>query len=256
MTPHDWYAEHRAAFVARALDAREERLFADHLGRCDECTREVTRLERELGWLPMGVTPAPPRPGLTHQLAEGVLRRRSAWRRLAPTAAAAAIAAAALGFGVHERQRGDTLAAELGRREAQLAAADSERSGQLASLAALEDTLSVMRQAQHVVQQDIAMNGHHGRLLIFQDAASHRWNVVMHGLPPAPAGEVYQFWFITGSGMVRSAELRSGGSGAALAMVSMPKVPGPVMGAALSVEPAVSRSVDQPTGPMLAHIEF
>ena len=45
MTPHDWYIENRIAYVARALEPSEERLFADHLSRCEECSREVARLE-------------------------------------------------------------------------------------------------------------------------------------------------------------------------------------------------------------------
>ena len=57
MTPHDWYVENRVAFVARALEASEERLFSDHLPRCEECRREVARLERDLGALPMAATP-------------------------------------------------------------------------------------------------------------------------------------------------------------------------------------------------------
>ena len=52
MTAHAWYIENRAAFVARSLERGEERTFRDHLVRCDECTREVARLERELGWTP------------------------------------------------------------------------------------------------------------------------------------------------------------------------------------------------------------
>ena len=63
MTAHDWYIENRAGFVARSLERGEERTFRDHLVRCDECTREVARMERDLGWLPMGVAPVA-RPGL------------------------------------------------------------------------------------------------------------------------------------------------------------------------------------------------
>lgn len=241
MTPHDWYVENREAYVARALELREERLFADHLPRCAECTGAVARLERELGWLGMGAAPVAPRPGLTRELAERVLRPRSAWRRLVPLAAAAVIAAMALGYGAGERRRSTELAG-------QLAAVQH-------TLAAVQDTLSVMRDAQHVVQRDIAMDGHRGGLLIFQDPTSHRWNVVMHGLPPAPPGEVYQFWFITENGMVRSVELKADNERPAFATVAMPKVPGAVMGAALTVEP-VSNETAAPRGRELAHVEF
>jgi hypothetical protein len=147
----------------------------------------------------------------------------------------------AVGFGVGERHRSTDLASRL---------AATQR-----TLAAVQDTLSVTRDAQHVVQREIDMDGHRGGLLIFQDPSSHRWNVVMHGLPPAPPGRVYQFWFITENGMVRSVELKTDNERPAFATVAMPKVPGAVMGAALTVEP-VSNETAAPRGRELAHVEF
>jgi hypothetical protein len=241
MTPHDWYVEHRAAWIARALETKEERLFADHLRRCAECRTEVATLERELGWLPMGAPPAVPRPGLTREIADRVLRRPSAWRRYGPGLAAAATMLLALGLGVRERRQRTELEAVL---------ADRER-----RLAAVEDTLSVMRSAGRVVVHDIAMDGHRGGLLIFQDERSHRWNVVVHGLPAAPAGSVYQFWFVTESGMVKSVSLPMDGSRPAFATVSMPDTPAPVMGAALTVEPMPATSAE-PRGREIAHVNF
>lgn len=241
MTPHDWYVEHRAAWVAGALEPKEERLFADHLPRCEECRREIARLERQLAWLPMAAAPAPPRPGLTRQIADRVLGRRTAWRRYGPALAAAATVALATATGVIEHRR---------RAEVELLLAGRDR-----RLAALEDTLSVMRSAARVVHHEIAMDGRRGGLLIFQDETSHRWNVVVHGLPAAPPGSVYCFWFVTKSGMVRSVDLRLDEGRPAFATVSMPSTPAPVMGAALTVEPMLARS-DQPKGREIAHVDF
>ncbi|HEX2450059.1 MAG TPA: anti-sigma factor [Gemmatimonadales bacterium] len=241
MTPHDWYVEHRAAWVAGALEPKEERLFADHLRRCEECRSEIAEMERDLSWLPMGATPAVPRPGLTHEIADRVLRRRSAWRRYVPALAAAAAIAVAVGLGMTEHRR---------RTEVETLLADRDH-----RLAALEDTLSVMRSAVRVVQHDISMDGYRGGLLIFQDETSHRWNVVVHGLPAAPAGSVYQFWFVTESGMVKSVELPISGSRPAFATVSMPPKATTIMGAALTVEPMLASS-DQPKGPEIAHVNF
>jgi hypothetical protein len=92
-------------------------------------------------------------------------------------------------------------------------------------------------------------------MLIFQDAASHRWCVIVHGLPPAPAGSKYQFWFITESGMVRSVEVNADPRRPAIMTLPMPGVPAPVMGAALTMEPALNRS-DEPEGVTLAHLVF
>jgi len=99
------------------------------------------------------------------------------------------------------------------------------------------------------------MDGHQGGLLIFRDATTHRWGVFVHGLPPAPADSVYQFWFITDSGMVRSVEVHADMKKPAYMTLPMPRPGEPVMGAALTVEPVVNRS-SEPKGLMLAHLVF
>jgi negative regulator of sigma E activity len=241
VTAHDWYVENRAAFLARTLEPGEERTFRDHLVRCDECARELARLERELAWLPMGVAPAAPAPGLARRLAGEILDRPSRWRRRLPLAAAAAVALVAAGMALSGRSERRDLRTLLAARENQLAA--------------LQDTLSVLRRAHQVLQTRISMDGHQGGLLIFQDAVSHRWCVIVHGLPPAPAGSVYQFWFITETGMVRSAEVNADTQRPAFMTLPMPGVAAPVMGAALTVEPVVNRS-SEPEGVTLAHLVF
>lgn len=99
------------------------------------------------------------------------------------------------------------------------------------------------------------MDGRQGGLLIFQEPVSHRWCVIVHGLPPAPPGSVYQFWFITETGMVRSVEVDAETARPAFLTLPMPPVASPVMGAALTVESAVNRS-PEPQGPELAHVTF
>lgn len=241
MSTHDWYAENRAAFVSRSLEPDDERTFREHLPRCEECLREVARLERDLAWLPMGVTPVAPRPGFTRRIVASILDRPSRWRTAVPLAAAAVaiLAAGVVGWQAREDRR---------QLESRLAAREDR-------LMALEDTLSILRQTREVSQTRIAMDGHEGGLLIFQDKVSHRWFVVVHGLPRAPAGSVYQFWFITTSGMVRSVEVNADPTRPAYLTVGMPPVPAPVMGAALTVEPMVNRSAE-PRGPELAHVTF
>jgi anti-sigma-K factor RskA len=241
MKAHDWYVENRSAFVARSLERADERTFIEHLVRCEECTREVARLERDLAWLPMGVTPFAPPPGLPRRIAGRILDRPSPWRRAVPYGLAAAMALLAVGVGARGR-------ADRSRLEAQLTARDQR-------LVALQDTLSIVQRAQQILQAKISMNGHDGGLVIFQEPISHRWCVVVHGLPPAPSGNVYQFWFITTSGMVRSVEVRGDPERPAVMTLGMPPVAAPVMGAALTVETAVNRSTE-PRGPMLAHVTF
>jgi hypothetical protein len=241
MKAHDWYVENRSAFVARSLDRAEERTFIDHLVRCEECTHEVARLERDLAWLPMGITPIAPAPGMPRRIAGRILDRPSPWRLIVPYGLAAAIALLAIGVEARGRAERSRLQAEVAIREQRLSA--------------LRDTLSIFQGAQQILQAKISMNGHDGGLVIFQEPISHRWYVVVHGLPPAPSGNVYQFWFITTSGMVRSVEIRGDPERPAFMTLGMPPVPAPVKGAALTVEPAVNRSTE-PRGPMLAHVTF
>lgn len=240
MNPHEWYVENRAAFVARSLERDDERVYRDHLAQCEECAAEVKKLEGDLAWLPMGVTPVAPDPGLPRRMAGAILDRPTGWRRRMPYALAAALLLA-VGLGMRDR-------AEVGRLRSLLADTQGR-------MMALEDTASVLRSAHQVAQIPISMEGHHGGLLIFRDATSHRWCVIVHGLPPAPSGNVYQFWFITETGMVRSVEVNADTLRPAILTLPMPLVPAPVMGAALTVESAVSRS-SEPQGPQLAHVTF
>ncbi len=240
MSAHEWFIEHRTAWVTRTLEPAEARSFAQHLAGCEECRAAVALLERELAWLPMGTRPAAVRPGLARRIYDDALesRRKRLVRRAAPWAMAASLLFAVAVWGASRRQV-DRLAGELRARDT--------------ALAALSDTLSVMRQATRVLQASITMDGHQGGIMIFADTMSHRWNVVVHGLPPAPAGEMYQFWFVAADGMVRSAQLDLRSSHSAFFTVGMPQTGGKVMGAALTVEPVSAGPGDQP-GQMLAHL--
>jgi anti-sigma-K factor RskA len=237
---HDWFIEHRQAFVARHLEADEMRAFEEHLRGCADCRTAVATVERELAWLAMGVRPVEPRPGLRRELAEAVLAPPAArWRRWTPLAAAAA-AALVLGLGWRaSAARARSLAGEL-------AAARGE-------LAAVEDTLSVLRRTSRVFHAPVTMHEHRGTLTILEDPVTHRWQVVIAGLPPAPAGERYQFWFICEDGMVRGAEIAPGDNRAAALTLGMPARGGAVLGASLTMEP--EGDVDgPPKGMELAHL--
>ena len=242
MTTHDWYVENRLDFAARTLDTTDELKFADHVPRCDECRAAIQEIERDLAWLPMAAVPVRPRPGFRHQIIENILgARQPAWRRwIAPISIAASFLIA-LGLYVPERRESDRLAVALTARTSELMF--------------LRDSLSVMRQAAHVLQARISMNGHEGGMLIFADDISHRWNVVVHGLPPAPSGETYQFWFVCSDGMVRGATLTSDPGKPVFLTLGMPAGGGTVIGAALTMESNSNRS-PEPRGKELAHLSL
>ena len=240
MTSHDWFIEQRTAFAARTLPTDEERLFADHLERCPECREAVARIEHDLGWLPMGVTPVAPRPGFRRRAAEAVLgSRRGRWLPWISLAAAAVVIVAAIATVDRASRRERAVADRL---------VESER-----ALAALNDTVAILRHAARVLQASIAMGDHQGGLVIFADSVTHRWNVVLHGMPPAPEGQRYQFWFITAEGMVKSVDLWPEGGVPVFVTLGMPPRGGAVLGAALSIEPD-SNQTDQPKGKQLAHL--
>ena len=237
---HAWFIEHVEAFALRHLEPEEERSFRHHVERCAECRRELDRVERELAWLPMGVRPATPRPGLVRKLTRGVLgEREPAWKRAVPWALAASVAL--VGGALALRARAD--ARDAG---ARLAAAS-------VALDAARDTLSVLRNTRRVMHASVRMDGREGGITILADPVSHRWNVVVHDLPQLPPGEHYQFWFITDDGMVRGTEVDTNLERPAVMTMGMPKEGGNVLGAALTVEPAGTNS-GPPQGQVLAHL--
>lgn len=240
MNPHDWFVEHRPDFVTRTLTPGEERSFAEHLRGCEDCSSAIQALEHEFDWLPMGAAPVRPRPGLRRAIVQGALGERPRARRkwLAPLALAASALLAVSGY-VPEHRNVVRLSGAL--------------AGRTEELMALRDSLSIMTQAARVLQARIAMDGHEGGMLIFADNISHRWNVVVHGLPPAPPGETYQFWFICSDGMVRGATVTSDPNRPVFITLGMPKQGGAVMGAALTME-RTTEHAREPKGKELAHL--
>jgi hypothetical protein len=241
MRAHDWFTEHLPDYVTRALEPGDEALFRDHLRRCPDCREAVAGLERELAWLTMGVTPVPPRPGFSRRVVEAVTHpqpRRNSW--LWPSLAAASLLLA-LGIGWSGRARIATLESLL------------EQHGVV--LAATRDSLSVALKADRVLQATIELEGKRGGMLILADEATHRWKVVVHGIPGAKQGERYTFWFITGDGMVHGAEVICDEKNPAVLLLDMPPGAQLIKGGALTVE---LRNGDPtvPQGRELAHLEL
>lgn len=239
MRPHDWFIEQRIDYATRALDQDDLETFAAHLRHCAECEAEVHRIERDLAWLPMALEPVPPRPGLRRRIIQQVLEGNDAKRRhWLPLALAASLLLAVAGW-----YSGSAGAGEI----------RTELARQTARVSALEDTLAIMHRAGRVLQANVEMDSQRGGLIIFADEVSHRWNVVLHGLPPAPPGRQYQFWFICSDGMVRGAEIRLSRAGPEMFTTGMPEGGGTVLGAALTLEP-LDASDGPPRGPQLAHL--
>jgi len=227
-------------YATRILDGDDMVTFEAHLVNCEDCRREVSRIETELAWLPLSLPPAAPRPGLRRRIIQYVLdgTRAPRPRWLLPAAIAASVLLAFLGW-TAGRQGRPALEAELAVLESRTAA--------------MEDTLSVIRRAGRILQTSLAVGDRRGGLVIFADETTHRWNVVVHGLPPAPPGTRYQFWFICVDGMMRGSEIVVPGSGSMMFTTGMPKTGGAVLGAALTVEP-LGTATGPPQGKQLAHL--
>jgi anti-sigma-K factor RskA len=238
MKAHDWFIEHRTEFAARLLDPDDEATFEAHLPHCAECGTEVEQLAQELALLPMGVAPVTLRPGLRRRIVDHAVgdspRGYRNWMLAA--AAVACLLCGAGGWVAGQRQATG------------IAAIDRTR------LAALEDTVSIMRGAARVMQASFMMDGQESGVVIFADSVTHRWNVVMHDLPPAPPDEQYQFWFITSDGMVRGTNVPTDPTRPAMFTTGMPSRGGKVMGAALILEPMGSPPDGPPRGKHLVHL--
>jgi len=243
MTPHDWFIEHRTAFAIQSLQPDEERAFRDHLRGCAECRAAIAGIEQELAWLPMGVTPAIPRPGLSHAMVQTALGRTGGLPRWAAPVALAAGVVLAIGAWLWAFQAVRSAEQRLRAEEAQV----------IQELAMARDTLSIIREAAKVRHASISMGAHQGGLVIFADERTHRWNVVVYGLPAQAPGEVCQFWFITETGMVKGVEVKTGPRGPAFLTLPMPPGGGEVKGAALTIEAAGSTD-PAPKGQELAHL--
>ncbi len=240
MRSHQWFIEHRVDYVTGVLERGDTATFDAHLRACDECRREIQRIEGELGWLPMALDPVAPRPGFRRRIIQHVLEgpesRARRWRVAAALAASVLLASGAWYAGGHGTR-----------------ALQAEILEQKARVAALEDTLAIIHRAARVLQASVELEGHRGGLVIFADEVTHRWNVVAHGLPPAPPGKRYQFWFIRDDGMVRGAEINPAQAGPQMFTTGMPEGGGTVLGAALTVEP-LEATDGPPQGPELAHL--
>jgi hypothetical protein len=102
-------------------------------------------------------------------------------------------------------------------------------------LAATLDTLSSIRRANRVLQAQLLVGGSRATVVVFEEEQRHQWTVVVHGLPPAPAGERYALWWVCEKGMRQGAALPAG-QGAVVLVIAKPTDLGAVLSASLTQE--------------------
>ena len=189
-----------AAYALDALDPEERVTYEAHLAQCARCREELASLGETATALAFGVTsPAPPERLRSQVLAAAAAERENVLplptRRPWLAVAASVAACAAVGLGIWA----GTLTKSLDR--ARATGARAEAAAQI-----LADPAS----------QKIALNGGSGMLAV---DPSGRGVLVVHLLPAAPAGKIYEAWVIPPGGAPRKAGLFS--SNGSMTMVSL-----------------------------------
>jgi anti-sigma factor RsiW len=164
-----------AAYALDALGPDEERVYEEHLSRCDRCREELAGFRDATGALALAVEPAEPPAALRGRILEAarserpnVVTLRPRWAY--PLAAAAAVAAcAAIGFGV--------WAAELSTRDHGL--------------------------------RTIPLAGAAGSVVVSDDGSAA---LVVAGMRAAPAGKTWEAWVLKGNRAYRAGLFHGGGA--------------------------------------------
>jgi hypothetical protein len=192
-------------YALDALDtAREVARFERHMNRCESCTSEV-RGFRETGTrLAMAVTTQPP-PSLRTAVMADVARTRQLpavddrARHARPVPRLTllprlAAAGAALGLVNTQNQLSQTQQ-QLSQTQQQLSQAKRHLIAAQTQLAAIN---AVRTAADATLVTKATAIG--GRVTVVKSAAKHQLVMTASGLPPAPAGKVYQLWLIGAPG--------------------------------------------------------
>jgi hypothetical protein len=185
----------------------------------------------------MAAPPRLPRPDLrTRVVARALAAERRPWGLLA----AAVLALVLAGGGVWAHSA--------------LGALEAERARLTARVDALQDTVATFLHgaATRLIQIPVSTGGRVGSVTIFADSVGHRWLVRCDGLAVNAPDQAYQLWFITRDGM-RSAALMPMDADQPMVMaLDLPPEGGPVLGAALSIEPRAGSVA--PRGPVVFHL--
>jgi anti-sigma factor RsiW len=179
-----------AAYALDALDPEERETYEAHLAQCERCREELASLGETATALAFGVTsPAPPERLRGQILAAAAAERENVVplpvRRPWLAAAASVAACAAVGLGVWA----GTLSHSLDR--ARATSARAEVAAQV-----LADPNS----------RKVSLKGGNGMLAV---DPSGRGVLVVHRLPAAPSGQIYEAWVIPPGGVPRKAGLFS-----------------------------------------------
>ena len=250
----DQFQELAIAHLLRELDAAGETAFAVELMRRGEPGHALLReIQETLGDIALAVAPAEPPASLRGRVLARIeapvtepevlpARERSLW----PWAAAAVLAALAVGLGLWAARLADErdrLRAAVDRLEERVAAADSTEE----RVAALQEDLDLVGapgSAMHGLVGTQALPQAGAR--VFVDPVTGRALLFAYDLPVLGPDELYELWAIGAEGPRAAGVFRPDDEGRARLEIPDPELLRDVQTLAVTVEP--SPGVEQPTG--------
>jgi anti-sigma-K factor RskA len=266
---HRGVEELLAAYALGVADEDEVRQVEAHLAECEVCREELVHWRRSTEALAASAEPMEPSAGVRERLmaevggapapsaerapAEAAGRRRAPLR-LAAVIAVAALALAALGWGISSRSalrdEVDALEAQVAELETRLAQADTELARSRGELRSAKAVLALL--AGSSPNRDVLLAGleaapnSQGRLIVDPD---NRRAVFLAGqLPPLEPGRVYQLWSLKDGQPASAGVFETVADGTAIHVVE--NVPAETPDAwAVTIEP--EGGVPSPTGPMV-----
>jgi anti-sigma-K factor RskA len=222
-----------AAYALDALDPDEERVYEDHLARCDRCREELASLSETAAMLAYGVESSTPPPALRARILEQARAERPYVTALRPrwllptiSVTAAAAVAAAIVLAVWATSLSGTA------------------SDRLSANARQAQVIEVLSQPD---AKRVALAGESGQVVV---APTGEAALVLSRLQPAPDGKIYEAWVIR-NGKARPAGTFSGGHATIAFPLTRPVPNGSLV--AVTVEP---KPVDEPTGPQVASAQI
>jgi anti-sigma-K factor RskA len=253
-TVPDSLRELAAGYALGALSAEEAQQFEAALARSPDLAREVAEYREVNALLATGAGTATPDPTLRDRLIARIReskvvplapRRPPIVPLLALGLAASAVLAAGLGLRVR------SLGGQLRARDSALGVRDSVLAEREGKLAARERTLNTLLEAEaDLAIAHLTTTGPNtpGIQLFWNRKAS---SAVLHAfrLPPAPAGRVYQLWFMRDGVPVPSQTFNSDPDGHALVQAFTVPEGGGFGAAAVTIEPEGGSPA--PTTPVL-----
>jgi anti-sigma-K factor RskA len=274
----DRIREEAALYALGAMSQREARAFEDHLLEgCSVCAYELAEFEMVAEALSFGaesVTPrdkvrdlllerikdeSPNAPDLTAHYEKTPPRggdRRSALRLIKRTdyfrwaLVASLVLLALAAFQVWQaRHTISDLKGQLAAGGEETIWLRSRLEAQSQRVRELEQTRQILKSpGSRLIKMDVQSPAP-SPSEIYWDRANRLWAVTLD-LPPAPAGKVYQLWFVTAQAKVSAGLIESDEQGHGYAVVSVPPDLNQIVAAAVTLEPDGGSA--QPTMPIYA----